>query len=111
MPHKALLSTALNVIGCHTGTIRPNAIWTNFLVHNIPTSLGPDNSALVASAIEKTYPTLHLCRPPRWLTMNEHRKEKTHSTMVITLPLALTIDTLGTKYLTLVNKDYRLAPY
>ncbi|KAL0630569.1 hypothetical protein Q9L58_010585 [Maublancomyces gigas] len=111
MPHKALLSTALNAIGCHTSTIRPNANWTSFLVHNIPTSLGPDSSSLVANAIQKTYPTLPLCRPPRWLTTNEQRKEKTHSTMVITLPFALTIDTLGTKYLTLFNKDCRLAPY
>ncbi|KAL0630951.1 hypothetical protein Q9L58_010198 [Maublancomyces gigas] len=111
MPHQTLLSTALNAIGCHTGTIRPNANWTSFLVHNIPTSLGPASSSLVANTIEETYPTLLLCRPPRWLTTNEQRKEKTHSTMVITLPFALTIDTLGTKYLTLFNKDCRLAPY
>ncbi|KAL0631758.1 hypothetical protein Q9L58_009366 [Maublancomyces gigas] len=111
MPHKTLLSTALNAIGWHTGTIRPNAKWTSFLVHNIPMSLGPDSTSWVASAIEETYPSLLLCRPPHWLTTNKERKEKTHSTMVITLPFALTIDTLGTKYLTLFNKDCRLAPY
>ncbi|KAL0630632.1 hypothetical protein Q9L58_010521, partial [Maublancomyces gigas] len=94
MPHKAILSTALNAIGCHTGTIRPNANWTKFLVHNIPTSLGPDTSSLVASVSEQTYPIPLLCRPPRWLTTNKQRNKKTHSTMVMTLPLALTIDTL-----------------
>ncbi|KAL0630402.1 hypothetical protein Q9L58_010751 [Maublancomyces gigas] len=111
MPHKALLLTALHAIGCQTGTIRPNAICTSFLVHNIPTSLGPNSSAVVATAIAETYPTLLLCRRPRWLTTNEKRKEKTHSTMVITLPFNLTIETLGTKYLTLFNKDCRLGPY
>ncbi|KAL0634990.1 hypothetical protein Q9L58_006108, partial [Maublancomyces gigas] len=105
------LHDAFKTLGYSTGTIRQNAIWTRLLVHNIPTALWAEASAKTASAIEETYPLITQSRPPRWLTTNAQREGKPHSTMVITIPFAADLDTLGLKYLTLFNKDCKLALY
>lgn len=55
--------------------------------------------------------SLTQCRLPRWLTTDKAREKKPHYTMVIALPLAFTIASLGLKYLTLFNKDCRLTLY
>ncbi|KAL0630662.1 hypothetical protein Q9L58_010490 [Maublancomyces gigas] len=38
--HQQQLHDGFKTLGCSTGTIRQNASWTRFLVHNIPTALG-----------------------------------------------------------------------
>ncbi|KAL0630684.1 hypothetical protein Q9L58_010468 [Maublancomyces gigas] len=83
----------------------PNAIWTSCLVHNVPTSTSPHE---VARAIALNYPTLPLCRHPPWLTTANNRKEKTPSTIVITLPRLLTLANLGLIFLIILNQACRL---
>ncbi|KAL0630713.1 hypothetical protein Q9L58_010439 [Maublancomyces gigas] len=88
--------------------MRPNAVWTSFLVHNVPTSADLEK---VAAAIQLNYPTLNLCRHPRWLTTTDKRKEKTNSTVVITLPRPLTLANLGLTSLAISNQACRLTLY
>ncbi|KAL0634752.1 hypothetical protein Q9L58_006269 [Maublancomyces gigas] len=106
--HGDLIAAKLKDLGCTPTAMRPNATWTSFLVHNVPTS-----SILteVATAIQLNYPTLTLCQHPRWLTTAEKRKEKTHSTMVITLPAQLTLANLGLTSLAISNQVCRLTLY
>ncbi|KAL0630734.1 hypothetical protein Q9L58_010415 [Maublancomyces gigas] len=80
--HGATIATCLKDLACTPTLLTPNAVWTSFLVHNIPTSFTPDE---VATVIQLHYPTLpHLSWHPPWLTIAEKQNEKTHSTMVIT---------------------------
>ncbi|KAL0630490.1 hypothetical protein Q9L58_010663, partial [Maublancomyces gigas] len=100
--HGDAIASCLTNLGCTPTLMRSNAIWTSFLVHNIPTSSTPDD---VATAIQLNYPTFPpLCRHPRWLTTADKRKEKTHSTMVITLAAQLTPANLGLTSLTIANQ-------
>ncbi|KAL0630592.1 hypothetical protein Q9L58_010560 [Maublancomyces gigas] len=107
--HGDAIASCLTNLGCTPTLMRSNAIWTSFLVHNIPTSSTPDD---VATAIQLNYPTFPpLCRHPRWLTTADKRKEKTHSTMVITLPAQLTLANLGLTSLAISNQVCRLTLY
>ncbi|KAL0630903.1 hypothetical protein Q9L58_010240 [Maublancomyces gigas] len=106
--HGDAMAVCLKDLGCTPTLMRPNAILTSFLLHNVPTPSKPDD---VASAIQLNYPTLSLCQQQRWLTTTEKRKEKTHSMMVITLQHKLTTVTLGLSSLSLLNMECRLTLY
>ncbi|KAL0630507.1 hypothetical protein Q9L58_010647 [Maublancomyces gigas] len=106
--HGDAITSCLKDLGCTPTLMRPNAVWTSFLVHNVPTSAYLEK---VAAAIQLDYPTLNLCRHPRWLTTADNLKEKTHSTMVITLPRPLTIANLGLTSLAISNQVCRLTLY
>ncbi|KAL0630389.1 hypothetical protein Q9L58_010764 [Maublancomyces gigas] len=106
--HGDTIASCLTSLGCTPTLMRANAIWTSFLVHNIPTSTTAEE---VATAIQLSYPSLTLCRHPRWLTTEDKRKEKTHSTMVITLPQPLTLANLGLTSLAISNQVCRLTLY
>ncbi|KAL0640908.1 hypothetical protein Q9L58_000217 [Maublancomyces gigas] len=107
--HGNIVVACLKDLGCTPTLMRPNAVWTSFLVHNIPTSSTPDE---VATAIKLNYPTFPpLSRHPRWLTTADKRKEKTHSTMVITLRAQLTLANLGLTSLAISNQVCRLTLY
>ncbi|KAL0630649.1 hypothetical protein Q9L58_010500 [Maublancomyces gigas] len=106
--HGDTIASCLTDLGCTPTLMRPNAAWTSFLVHNVPTSADLQK---VAAAIQLDYPTLKLCRHPRWLTTASKREEKTHSTMVITLPKPLTLANLGLTSLAISNQACRLTLY
>ncbi|KAL0630870.1 hypothetical protein Q9L58_010275 [Maublancomyces gigas] len=106
--HGDAIASCLTDLGCTPTLMRPNAACTSFLVHNIPTFTTAEE---VATAILLNYPTLPLCRHPRWLTTEDKRKEKTHSTMVITLPMPLTLAKLGLTSLKISNQVCRLTIY
>ncbi|KAL0631244.1 hypothetical protein Q9L58_009898, partial [Maublancomyces gigas] len=88
--HSDAIAFSLKDLGCTPTLMRPNAVWTSFPVHSVPTCSDLEK---VAVAIKLDYPTLTLCQHSRWLSTADKRKEKTHSTMVITLPRQLTLAT------------------
>ncbi|KAL0630855.1 hypothetical protein Q9L58_010292 [Maublancomyces gigas] len=106
--HGDTIASCLKDLECTPTHMCPNATWTSFLVHNVPTSYPPHQ---VATVIQLNDPTLPLCRHPRWLTTAQKRKEKTHSTMVITLPRSLTLANLGLSSLIILNQACRLTIY
>ncbi|KAL0630593.1 hypothetical protein Q9L58_010561 [Maublancomyces gigas] len=108
LDHGDAIASCLTDLGCTPTLMRRNAVWTSFLVYNVPTTSTPHQ---VATAIELNYPTLPLCRHPRWLTTADKRIEKTHSTMVITLPMPLTLAKLGLTTLAISNQVCRLTTY
>ncbi|KAL0630817.1 hypothetical protein Q9L58_010330 [Maublancomyces gigas] len=102
------IASCLKDLGCTPTLMRSNAIWTSFLVHNVPTS---SDLEVVAAAIQLNYPTITLCQHPRWLTTANKRKEKTRSTIVITLPRQVTLTKLGLTSLAMSNQVFRLTLY
>jgi hypothetical protein len=85
-----------------------NGRWSKFLVHNVPTKA---DIRAVKTAIELTYPSLHLAQNPRWLVHEERRLNKTSSTIVISLIGAIDIKRLGTTSLAICNRMCRIDAY
>ncbi|KAL0630781.1 hypothetical protein Q9L58_010365 [Maublancomyces gigas] len=98
--HGDAIASCLKNLGCTPTLMRSNATWTSFLVHNIPTSTTAEE---VATAIQLNCPSLTICRHPRWLPIEDKQKEKTHSSMGITLPRQLTLANLGLTSLAISN--------
>lgn len=78
-----------------------NRIWSNFVVHGIPTII---TSPEGASAIRKSYPHLVLCQIPRSLSSPLCRTNKTHFSMVLPFPGKYNINNLGVRTVTLFNQ-------
>ena len=101
--------------------ILSEARWTHFLLHGVPL----DYSVVEVEAdIKMFYPALKLAMTPRWLVADEAKRmersaksrmgsemPKLHSTMVITIVGQYTIDTIGTKTLSICNRICRLATF
>jgi hypothetical protein len=87
---------------------RINGRWSKFLVHNVPTEA---DLRAIKTAIELTYPSLHLAQDPRWLVPEERRLNKTSSTIVISLIGAIDIKHLGTTSLAICNRMCRINAY
>jgi hypothetical protein len=88
---KALQPTDPHINGC----------WSKFLVHNVPTKA---NLRAVKTAIELTYPSLHLAQDPHCLVPEECCLNKTSSTIVISLIGAIDMKHLCTTSLAICNR-------
>lgn len=93
--------------------MRVNSIWTTFLAHNIPTSLGanPTFAPVMVAAISTVYPTVAFAHTPRRLNTNTVRIPKTHSMMVKILSSSATMVSLVIKLIPLFNAVGRLSIY
>jgi hypothetical protein len=87
---------------------RINERWSKFLVHNVPTNA---KLSAVKTEIESTYPSLRLAQDPHWLVPEEHRLNKTSSTLVVSLVGAIDLKRLGTTSLTICNRMCRINPF
>jgi hypothetical protein len=70
----------------HT-SIHQDLAWTKLIVHTVPTRpfLVDKGENLIKSEIETFNPHLRLMRNPRWLSSEEARNQKTHSSILIHL--------------------------
>jgi hypothetical protein len=85
-----------------------NGHWIKFLVYNVPTNTKlPD----IKTAIETTYPSLHLAQDPCWIIPEEHRLNISSSTLVISLIGAMDLKHLSTTSLTICNCIYHITEY
>jgi hypothetical protein len=84
--------------------------WTKFLLHGVPIWASMSDMAL---SMQENYPGMILGQTPHWLTTEKQREErhKPTSTAVIALIGQHTLETLGTRTLTVCNTTCRLAAY
>ncbi|KAL0631009.1 hypothetical protein Q9L58_010137 [Maublancomyces gigas] len=104
----AALTSNLQAPRCHLRSILATIIWSSFLVHNLPTF---STSKEIATDIQLSNITNPLCRHARWVTTADKRKEKTHSTMVITLLRHLTLSNLRLTSLEIPKQVCKLTMY
>ena len=88
-----------------TGKARLCEPWSKFLVHNVPTTMTPEE---IRASFETTYTNLRMGQIPRWLTPADRRAGKETSSVVITLIGSHTLATLGTNKLLLRNLPCRM---
>jgi hypothetical protein len=87
---------------------RINGRWSKFLVHNVPTKA---KLLAIKAEIETTYPSLRVAQEPRWLVPEEHRLNKTSSTLVVSLIGTIDLKRLGTTSLAICNHMCRINAY
>jgi hypothetical protein len=82
--------------------------WTNFVLNGVPTKATPEE---VQRRMGSLYPSIHLGKPPRWLTTLEKRQGKEASSMVVTLAGTHTIKSIGRSRLYLLNNRCNIEEY
>jgi hypothetical protein len=81
---------------------------SQFLLHGVPTYLSLSE---ISDSIAANYPQLIQGQVPRWLTPADQRKEKTNSTIVMTLTGNLKKANIGRQSLIVCNRECQLADY
>jgi hypothetical protein len=87
------ITSALNSLGLTTTTFTANSRWSKLIIHGIPTSIGEGTVAATAlsTALHLAAPSITLAQPPQWLSTQEQRKGKSHSSMVVALSAKFTL--------------------
>lgn len=87
-PYFETLAFTLRPLQLDPSSIRINSRWSQFIIHNIPTSLEDDlaTGQAVASTITEGYVQITLCPIPHWLTTADKRTMKESSSMVLSFP-------------------------
>jgi TolA-binding protein len=109
MDYKAylpLIAATLSHLGTATATI--NERWTKFLLHNVPTTLSPNE---LRQELETHYPDLRLAQTPRWLKKPEERAKKTASAAVIAVLGSIQLANIGLHKLLIANRSCKIEPY
>jgi hypothetical protein len=102
----SLIANSLEDFGEATATL--NERWTKFLIHNVPTSLSPND---IRKEIETHYPQLNLAQTPRWLKKPEDLTGKKASAVVLALLGSVTLEGFGLTKLAIANNDCKVDSY
>jgi TolA-binding protein len=101
-----IIANSLKDLGEATATL--NERWTKFLLHNVPTSLTPNE---IRYEIETHYPELSLAQTPRWLKRPEDLAGKKASAVVLALLGTVTLEGFGLRRLAIANNDCKVESY
>src|SRR5437879_1705084 len=88
--------------------LRKDEIWHKVIIHGIPTT---SSFSTVQSEVQDFNPGTHLPRPPRWLTTEAQRYQKSASTMVLTIAGKEAADKAISSGLSLFGKKFKVQKY
>ena len=106
--HRPAIEQAIRAtIPAATG-LRKDEIWHKVIIHGIPTT---SSFSTVQSEVQDFNPGTHLPRPPRWLTTEAQRSQKSASTMVLTIAGKEAADKAISSGLSLFGKKFKVQKY
>lgn len=106
-----LISQALADIGISCNTPQVASRWSQFIIHNVPTTVGLDTDSLteIVAALNDTLPGVALAQTPWWLVAADRRAGKATSAIVISI--AGKVPNLGASTVTLFNNSCKVVPF
>jgi hypothetical protein len=106
--HRSVIEETIRAtIPAATG-LRKDEIWHKVILHGIPTTTTFNT---VQSEVEEFNPGIHLPRPPRWLTTEAQRQDKTASAMVLTIAGKDSADKALNRGLSLFGRKFKVNKY
>jgi hypothetical protein len=104
--HLETIEKAVNYIGL--ATARCDAVWSEFLLHGVPTHLELET---IRNQVEGYCSGIKLGQTPRWLAPPEARSNKTHSTIVLAFVGKVNFTQLGGRSIMVGNRSCNLTTY
>jgi hypothetical protein len=107
-PFLKYITDALDKLEYGSITTRLGQKTSQFLLHNVPCYLNPDE---VREQIESQFQTIKLAHSPRWLTKPEARIAKMASSMVLSILGEISLKSLGEYTIYIANQPCRIDQY
>jgi hypothetical protein len=107
-PFLKYITDALDKLDYGSITTRLGQKTSQFLLHNVPCYLNPDE---VKDQIESQFLSIKLAHAPRWLTKPEVRSSKMASSMVLSILGEISLKSLGEYTIYIANQPCRIDQY
>ena len=103
--HRSVIEEAIRATIPAAIGLRKDEIWHKVILHGIPTTT---TFSTVQSEVEEFKPGIHLPRPPRWLTTDIQRQNKSASAMVLTIAGKDSTDKALSRGLSLFGRKFKV---